>query len=444
MTGPARNPGALRVLVIGAGIGGLALAQGLIRRGIEVEVYERDAQPDTRLDRYRLHISPAGSRALHACLSPSAWEEFLAGAGRGGGGFGFLTEQLDTLVVVEDEIMYPPSHDPAEQPYPVDRRRLRVALTRGIEHAIHYDHRFVRYEHTNKGRIRATFTDDSDAIGDILIGADGAHSAVCRQLLPEAKPVDTGTVGVGLKLPLDTTTLEWLPPRLGTGMNVITAPGPMFLFTSVYQTDDAAGEDYLLCAFVARTRVLADKAKLAGSELQQAVIEIARSWHPLLQRVLQDADPASVTAYPFTIAQRPRAWSPSAVTVLGDAIHNMPPAGGNGANIALRDAHLLTRKLAEVARDNTQLTAAIGAYEHEMRNYAFDATKRSAQTLNLGLISNPLALAGTRNWFRICNLSRAIRHAGFKDNWAKDAAPRPWERHANDSPNDHKPSPATR
>jgi 2-polyprenyl-6-methoxyphenol hydroxylase-like FAD-dependent oxidoreductase len=51
----------MHVLIIGGGIGGLCLAQGLRRRGVSVAVYERDRTPDARLQGYRLSIEPPGS-----------------------------------------------------------------------------------------------------------------------------------------------------------------------------------------------------------------------------------------------------------------------------------------------------------------------------------------------------------------------------------------------
>ena len=58
----------LRVRIIGAGTGGLCLAQGLKRDGVEVEVFDRDHAPTDRLQGYRLSISATGRRALEACL----------------------------------------------------------------------------------------------------------------------------------------------------------------------------------------------------------------------------------------------------------------------------------------------------------------------------------------------------------------------------------------
>ena len=54
----------LHVLIVGGGIGGLALAQGLKREGVSAAIYERDTSLTSRLQGYRVHISPGGSRAL--------------------------------------------------------------------------------------------------------------------------------------------------------------------------------------------------------------------------------------------------------------------------------------------------------------------------------------------------------------------------------------------
>lgn len=73
----------MKVIVVGGGIGGLGLAQALRHQGVDVEVYERDATRGSRWEGYRLHINPAGARALHACLPEAGWQEFRATAGPG-------------------------------------------------------------------------------------------------------------------------------------------------------------------------------------------------------------------------------------------------------------------------------------------------------------------------------------------------------------------------
>ncbi|MDQ2790852.1 MAG: NAD(P)-binding protein [Actinomycetota bacterium] len=135
------NP--LCVIIIGGGIGGLCLAQGLRKAGVAVQVYEHDRAPGDRPQGYRIHVNPAGARSSQACLPDRLWEAFLATSGPGGA-FGFLTEQLDELVVIEESIMYPGgSADPAQDHYAVDRRTLRRLLLAGLDDEVHFDAEFI-------------------------------------------------------------------------------------------------------------------------------------------------------------------------------------------------------------------------------------------------------------------------------------------------------------
>jgi 2-polyprenyl-6-methoxyphenol hydroxylase-like FAD-dependent oxidoreductase len=418
----------LHVLIAGGGIGGLCLAHGLRKLGIGVSVYERDTSRAERVDGYRLAINPAGSRSLRACLPEQLWERFVATAGKRGGGFAFLDSRLRELVVVEPEIMFAPDPDPAEADYPVDRGTLRGILLDGLDDVVEFGKRLVLYEIGADGRPVAHFADGSSASGDVLVGADGSNSRVRAQLLPQAQQRDLGAVGVGLKLPLTAATRGWLPPRLGSGMNLVLTGRPSFLFTSVFERPEPAGDDYLLCAFVARRDQLpVNPDRLPPGELQAAVTDLAAGWHPDLRRVLADCDPGSVAAFGFVAAERPAPWEPSTVTLLGDAIHTMPPAGGNGANTALRDARLLALELSAAARGERSVQAAIGRYESELRVYGFEAVDLALQTLRQGLASNPFALLGTKVWFRLCRASTALRRNTFGTSWARVTRHRAWE-----------------
>ncbi|GIF62200.1 FAD-dependent oxidoreductase [Asanoa ishikariensis] len=419
----------INVVIIGGGIGGLALAQGLRRHGVQVAVYERDAHRDDRLDRYRLAINPAGSRSLRACLPDQQWQVFLDTAGRPGGGFGFLGTDLRELVVVEDAIMYPHVADPAERSYPVDRHTLRGILLDGLGDTVHYGKTFDRYEIGAAGRPTAHFADGTTATGDILVGADGINSRLRAQYLPAATCHDTHAIGVGLKLPLDRDTRTWLPARLGQGMNLVMTAAPQFLFTSAFERQQPAGDDYLLCAFVARDdQFPAHPEGLDGTRLKAHIASLTTDWHPALRQLIDQCPPEDVSAYPFRASDRPTRWTPSQVTVLGDAVHSMPPTGGNGANTALRDAALLTRQLSQVAQGQLPLLDAIGDYEADMRDYGFQAVDLAMETLRQGLTSNPVDMFFSRAWFRFCDLAAPLRRMTFGNSWAKVSAPRQWER----------------
>lgn len=65
------------VVIIGGGLGGLCLAQGLKKAGISVAVYERDRTSSDRLQGYRIHIEPQGNQALSACLPADLFNTYL-------------------------------------------------------------------------------------------------------------------------------------------------------------------------------------------------------------------------------------------------------------------------------------------------------------------------------------------------------------------------------
>ncbi|GAA3657602.1 hypothetical protein GCM10022267_49670 [Lentzea roselyniae] len=67
----------MRVIIIGAGTGGLCLAHGLKKAGVDVALFERDRTPRSMLIGFRVGISPDGSKALHSCLPPEVFAEFV-------------------------------------------------------------------------------------------------------------------------------------------------------------------------------------------------------------------------------------------------------------------------------------------------------------------------------------------------------------------------------
>jgi 2-polyprenyl-6-methoxyphenol hydroxylase-like FAD-dependent oxidoreductase len=431
----------LTVLVVGGGIGGLALAQGLRKGGVAVEVYERDAAPQSRATGYRLHVNPAGSRALHALLPPPSWQAFVATAGPGGD-FGLLTEQLQELVVIDESTMYPGrGAGPAKDHHSADRGVLRELLLAGLAGAVRFDAEFVRYEHEPDGRVAAVFADGHRAVGDLLVGADGASSRVRRQRLPAAEPVDAAVGSVGHKLYLTPATRAWVPPRLQRGMNALVVEGPVTLFTSVFDPPPGAsdalrhatGSDlghsdpYVLCGLLTGPGVLPDDVtELRTDALRHLVDGLVARWHPDLRRMLAAADPASRTAFRFTASPPVPPWPSSNVTLLGDAIHTMPPVGGLGGNTALRDASLLCRLLTDVARGRADLGDAVARYESEVRAHGDAAVRAALAARDQMFTGSAVATAAARTFLRLCGHVPALRRRTFTA-FDAPARPRAWE-----------------
>jgi 2-polyprenyl-6-methoxyphenol hydroxylase-like FAD-dependent oxidoreductase len=213
----ANNP--LKVLVIGAGTGGLCLAQGLKKDGVAVQVFERDRTPTSRLQGYRLSISEIGSRALRDCLPAAVFEKLTENAAQPSKAVTFFDHRLNRLLAINL-----PHHDrrDIEAERPVNRKTLRQILLEGLDDIVQFDKEFVAFDPASGGAAEAHFADGSTAVGDVIVGADGASSHVRSLLLPEAKREDLGIVGIAGRLALTDQVRTLVPAAILRGPTLIS------------------------------------------------------------------------------------------------------------------------------------------------------------------------------------------------------------------------------
>ena len=426
-----------RVLVIGAGTGGLALAHGLVRAGIDVRVFERDALRTDGLHGYRVGIDPDGSRALHALLPPDLYGTFVATCARAPRWFNMLTEQLHEVLALE----IPFEDDPVESEKSVSRMTLRQVLMTGLEDVITFGKEFTGFDRHADGTITVHFADGSSAAGDLLVGADGAGSRVRRQYLPQARQDDTGIIAIAGKLQITEESAALVPPRVFQGISMIQAPKGYFCILHVMEFKwDRSGKikngiggsdaelikvwpglqfdntrDYINWGFSASAdKFPADVMERRGDDLARLVREMTPDWHPNLRRLFELTDPS--TCFPVNIKTSVPVdpWPASNVTLIGDAIHTMTPGRGVGANTALRDAVLLCARIIDVAEGRLEIVEAVKRYERKMIKYGFDAVLRSREQMTASdPIHKPvigrLVLGLLRTVMRVTNHVRPLK-----------------------------------
>src|SRR5580700_3687721 len=134
----------LRVAVVGGGLGGLCLAQGLLRAGADVTVYERDASLVTRRQGYRLHLDARAGLALEATLPPESFARFQATCAQPSTRLAVVTERLRVLheQVAADRGADP--YAPATLSTSVNRRTFREVLATGLDGRIAFGRALTR------------------------------------------------------------------------------------------------------------------------------------------------------------------------------------------------------------------------------------------------------------------------------------------------------------
>ena len=155
--------------------------------------------------------------------------------------------------------------------------------------------------------------------------------------------------------------------------------------------------DYVMWALAGPARALGlpdeGLAALDPGGLHGLATRLVRSWDPRLRELVARAEVARTFLVRVPASAPVPAWRPSRVTVLGDAIHAMSPARGSGANTALRDSARLCRALSGTGSDLTgsDLTAAVGAYEADVRDYGYAAVAQSRRAeAEMGTRRNPV------------------------------------------------------
>ncbi|MEV4011133.1 NAD(P)/FAD-dependent oxidoreductase [Nonomuraea angiospora] len=389
----------MHVIVIGAGLGGLCLAQGLRQRGVSVTVYESDDALTSRQQGYRIHIDEHGDRALAANLPERLHRLFRATAGLPRTSTPVFDHRLERLTVLE------PSDGGVH--LAVDRLTLRRILLSGLTDVVRFGRRFTHYRAGADGRVTAYFADGTTATGDVLVAADGVNSPVRRQYLPHARVVDTGLRQLYGKVPLTARTRELFLDDMFAVFTPIIGPDGSFVGVAPVEFPEpvpqaAAGlapeaesgvtQDYMTCSFGARRELLPPDDELRampGTELRALTLRAIEDWHPRVRAIIDHWDTSTVFALVLRTSVPIEPWPTTNVTLLGDAIHAMSPAGGIGANTALRDASALAAALGAAAAGRP-LLQTLAEYESAMTAYGFAAVRTSAENGHRLLGQDPL------------------------------------------------------
>ena len=416
----------MRVLIIGAGTGGLCLAHGLKKAGVDVALFERDRTPRSMLIGYRVGISPDGSRALHNCLPPDVFAEFVRTTARPAVRINMRTEKYKELLVAE----LPRSADPAHNENSVSRIAMRTALLNGLDDVVRFDKTFTHFSRNDDGSVTAFFDDGTSETGDVLVGADGAQSKVRKQYLPHAKIVDTGITTIAAKLPLTPENEALLPPQADGGVTLLYGPKGMFVIIHVMrfdrrqEGDSGVEDDYIMWGYAAAHDKFPALRGMTQEQLRQVVLDMTPKVHPNLRELFRRGDPETLFQIKVRTSEPLPPWKASNITMIGDSVHLMTPGRGIGANTALRDAELLTRKLTE-AHHGKEVVQAISEYEREMVEYGFEAVLASREQMDgNGAIHKPvigrIVLAFLRTFLRVTNAVPALKRRMM----AQDAARR--------------------
>ncbi|PNP81454.1 hypothetical protein FNYG_05260 [Fusarium nygamai] len=351
------SSGQNRVLIVGGGLGGLALAQGLKRASppVPFHIFERDSSADFRPQGYRIRINPDGAAALQKLLPDHLWKAYEDTCAIFNPAMSGLDAVTGQKPAPSGERRGPPPMQDGKY-YNADRVVLRKVLLEGLEDDISFGKTFESYRVTGDG-VEVTFTDGTTETGAILVGADGTRSHIRRQLMPNYTVLDTECGAIYGKTFIKPGTRTSMAKEFFGGICLAgdsSKPG-LKLFTDTMEfpqdlsfdkrTKYRVPDDYVYWVLCINRTLLG----IAVEDLNAAQsVEMTKSWHPTVRSLLQSQDASASSTLAFFASSSEtfkREWHGlvkrpdcAAVTLLGDAAHPMTPVGGVGANSAFQEA----------------------------------------------------------------------------------------------------------
>ena len=367
------------VLISGAGLASLLLARSLLRSNIPFQVFERDASLSFRGQGYRLRLSNEGIDAIESVLDPVAFQKFYDACGKTAGS-GFAHFDAVTGELLEQQRTVNESLGSREgKIVGIARGEMRSLFMEGCEEFVHFNTHVEGYELAEDG-VRAIFNDGTKSVeGSLLVAGEGIKSAVAKQVSGgKLKVYDLGARGIHGQAP--TAAFKGLGEGVFRLADDTHPEGRVGIITNVRPNDmddPTVQFGWTMTGVPGVIKAPNNDYAIVGEAAANIAKSLTKNWHPRFKPLFDEMDVGQAAFWKITCSTPsgvPEWPNEPRVTVLGDAAHGMTPAGGIGANTAVRDSALLGRLLREAGGNKPGVTAE---YEKGMRVYASEAVQYS-------------------------------------------------------------------
>ncbi|HWV44300.1 FAD-dependent monooxygenase [Pseudorhodoplanes sp.] len=319
-----------KILIVGAGLGGLAAASCLLKAGYDVEVYEQAPALGEVGAGIQMSANP-----MHV-LRHLGLESDILRLGVQPGAYVFRLH--DTGEVIQEFSLAEEHRRQHGAPYVQLHRAdlhdlLATAAYKLKPDLIHLNRRATGFTETDRS-VTLHFADGSSAEGDILVGADGLKSTIARQIVGEVPATYTGDAAWRITVPIERLPKPFLPQVMsvfmGPGGHAVCyylRGGALLNFVGIIETELASEESW---------------TQKFPWELLKKDYE---GWHPAIQTIIDAADRDQCYRWSLHNRLPVRNWSTKRATLLGDSAHATLPYLAQGAAMAIEDGAVLARAL---------------------------------------------------------------------------------------------------
>ena len=364
------------VSIIGAGIGGVALAVACLHRGIPFTLYERDKSFADRSQGYGLTLQQA-SKAIKGFGLFSLKEAIVSTK--------HIVHTSDGKIIGEWGLRKWLPSDTIKQAkhsnLHISRQALRSALLEQLDehNSVKWGHQLVDFKESNTNKIDLSFLVNGEikkVQTNILVGADGIRSSVRKLLLGE-----------------EITPLRYLDCMVILGICKLSAlentQSPLLDGATVFQTANGKERIYMMpyskeaimwqLSFPISEEAAKEISKKGKNSLKEEAIQ-RTNWHTPIPEIIKATLESEISGYPVydrEILTTELFKTGKNITLIGDAAHPMSPFKGQGANQALLDALSLAREITKKCTKSSNWKE-IGIRKSVLNDFESDMLSRSA------------------------------------------------------------------
>lgn len=373
----ARTTSPLQIIIIGAGIGGLTLANLLHQANpaLDVRIFERDSSVHARTQGGTLGLKQQGG--LDA-LERLGMGEAIRAISQPVTQFTIQTHKGKHLLTLHGN----------PHSLRVPRVALRNLLLRDVQQMITFD-MFCTGFTRQQGKPVVRFTNGYEATAGVVVACDGVKSAIRQQLIGDHPHF------LGLSSISGGVVTNESHPQLASGPLLVIGKGVSLIMD---QQQNSIGWSLTL-----RTKP-GELEALPASVLQERVLAQTRHWCSPIPDIVSNTHCEEIASLGGFYDKNPLRQHARAGTLvlLGDAAHPMSPFRGEGANMAMLDALSLVNVLQPAQGD--QLEQALAHYEHEMLTRTRKAVLESRKAAREMHSRNPLTRSFLRGKLHLANL----------------------------------------
>lgn len=346
------------VIIIGAGLSGLVLAQVLLAHDIPFHIYEKRIDGNVK-EGHRFRVSTSTIDALKDTLSTQLREDFERTINEPNE---FKPRYVDAHTIDLDE----PIAEGNRTSIPVDRTWIVSLLKKRLEGSIAYGKTFSKCD-ISKDHVNVHFEDGTSVIGSCLEGADGVHSQVRSQLQPNRRLLDFEKAIIWGRIPLsleirsiigNEDVFSWLMVQ-DHERNIQCVFEPI-----VWKENSLLANGNYVYFALAKDATVVEYAS-EEEDCKRHIEEATQSWHSTWRLLLSKTD-IRYTRYAQVLSSKPDlelhtfASDTNRIFIIGDAAHPMSPMGGAGATSAINTALDLASLLASDKLDRESVQAHRG------------------------------------------------------------------------------------